>query len=223
MPCKTQNMEFRELRVKRIRKTWKQHLATPRGLVVKIATHSGAAALRRHQLLLIQDCEKPGKTWIGQNTLGARVWQCNCLTPSRYEKQTRTSRPQPFIRQLSDSSLRQRNNFSSLSRQILGASTKHSFVLHSAADVGCVGGGTERTTVGCQYPVSRIVIATVSLRRLGRREKRLGRKRHDLLFFLHHGYAAQSQRRITTDLCRMGTDSRNGRHQFRQDDPVAGA
>ncbi len=46
----------------RIRKTWKQHLATPRGHVVKIVTHSDAIALQCHQSLLIQDCEKPAKT-----------------------------------------------------------------------------------------------------------------------------------------------------------------
>jgi hypothetical protein len=80
---------------------WKPQLATPGGLVVKIAvkiaTHNDAAMLRRHHSFLIWDCANPGKTWIEQNKLGARVWQCKCFTPARYEKQICTSRSQPFI------------------------------------------------------------------------------------------------------------------------------
>ncbi len=66
-------------------------------------------------------CAKPGKTWIEQNTLRARVWQCKCLSPSRYEKQTHTSRPQPFIHSHSNLPLQQCNNFVSTLPQVLGA------------------------------------------------------------------------------------------------------
>ena len=168
-------------------------------------------------------CAQPGKTRIEQNTLGARLWQCKCFTPARYEKQTCTSRSQPFIYSHSNSPLQQCNSFSSMLPQVLGATTKHCFVLHSAADVGRFGGGAGRTTVGCQYPVPQILIATVFLRRLGRREKCFGGKRHHLRFLLHYRLRGQSKRRKAADLCRMAKVSRNHRHQFRQDDLVAGA
>ena len=166
-------------------------------------------------------CAKPGKTWIEQNTLRARVWQCKCLSPSRYEKQTHTSRPQPFIHSHSNLPLQQCNNFVSTLPQVLGATTKSPAAPGSATVVGSGGAGTERLTLEPK-PVCGIFIATVSLRRLGRREKCIGGERHHLRLLLHHGYAGQSQRRTATVLCRMGTNSRNGRHQFRQDDPVAG-
>ena len=142
------NMEFKGLRVNRIRKTWKQHLATPGGLVVKIATHSDTAALRRHPFLVSSDCAKPRKTWIEQNTLGARVWQCKCLTPGRHEKQTRTSRSQPFTHSHNNSPLQQCNSFSPMLAKVLGATTQHFFVLHSAADFGRIGGGAECASGG---------------------------------------------------------------------------
>lgn len=42
-------------------------------------------------------------------------------------------------------------------------------------------------------------------------------------FFYISDMQANPSGGIQSDLCRMGTNSRNGRHQFRQDDPVAGA
>jgi len=43
------------------------------------------------------DGVKPRKTEIEQNRPGGHVWQCKCLSPSCYEKQTNTPRLQPSI------------------------------------------------------------------------------------------------------------------------------